>query len=98
MMVCDHWNSGIDHAGLSKTGGVFTDQVSWRWAFWLNVVLGTISLLMVVFFVQETVVIQEASALQKLKRIDWLGIMVNFGFVSSLLLFLQWGPDDRYIH
>lgn len=41
-------------------------------------------------------VIKEASALQKLKHIDWFGIMGIFAFVTTLLLFLQWGPDDRY--
>lgn len=74
-------------------GGAFVDKVTWRWDFWLNVILGGVALILVFFLLKETSKVENTSLRKKLQRIDWLGTIVVIGFICCLLLALNWGQS-----
>ncbi|ORY96855.1 major facilitator superfamily-domain-containing protein [Syncephalastrum racemosum] len=74
-------------------GGAFVDKVTWRWDFWLNVILGGVALILVFFLLKETTKVENTSLRKKLQRIDWLGTIVVIGFICCLLLALNWGQS-----
>jgi EmrB/QacA subfamily drug resistance transporter len=65
-------------------GGFFTEQLSWRWIFYINIPLGLAALAVVGTTLHVTVTRREHS-------IDWLGAALMVGGVVSLLLVTVWG-------
>ncbi len=63
-------------------GGYLTDQLSWRWCFYINVPLGIVAILGAIAFIPETM---KATG----RKLDWLG----FGFLSLAVACLQLGLD-----
>ncbi|KAJ2806272.1 hypothetical protein H4R20_001751 [Coemansia guatemalensis] len=70
-------------------GGVFSDKVSWRWAFLINLPIAGAVLIAVVLFLRLP--IPRDSFWEKLKKVDLLGSLVLIGGVVMLLLGLTWG-------
>jgi len=65
-------------------GGFFTDSLSWRWVFYINLPVGAIALFVVgVALHSPKVRVQH--------RIDYLGAAVLTAAASSLILMLTWG-------
>ncbi|KAI9709443.1 MAG: hypothetical protein M1820_003203 [Bogoriella megaspora] len=79
-------------------GGVITDNISWRWCFYINLPLGALTLGILIFFFQSPEVpYAEAnnpanlSLKEKLARLDLLGTAIFVPGITSMLLGLQFG-------
>ncbi|MBZ9749547.1 MFS transporter [Deinococcus sp. HMF7604] len=70
-------------------GGFLTDQVSWRWVFYVNLPIGLIALAFIASKMPRL-----ASGLQA--KVDWLGAFLILVFAVPLLLALTWGADGNY--
>ena len=69
-------------------GGLFTDQLSWRWAFWINIPLGIAAIIVAAVFIK----------LPKNTRgrpnIDVLGTLFIAIATTSLVLVTSWGGTE----
>jgi len=69
-------------------GGYLTDNLSWRWVFYVNLPVGLIALTVLWFsFPNIRPVVRE-------RRIDYLGAVTLVAGVVPLLLALSWGGND----
>ncbi|KAK5998336.1 MFS-type efflux pump MFS1 [Cladobotryum mycophilum] len=73
-------------------GGAFTENVTWRWCFYLNLPVGLVAFACLFFFLKTSPKPKQATPIkEQILRLDPLG---TFFFVPStvcLLLALQWG-------
>ncbi|TPL45255.1 DHA2 family efflux MFS transporter permease subunit [Mesorhizobium sp. B2-4-6] len=67
-------------------GGWLTENVSWRWVFYINVPIGALAFAGVSMFVQETKLDVKA-------RLDWLGFGMLSIAIASLQMFLDRGEQ-----
>ena len=74
-------------------GGALTDRSTWRWCFGINLPIAATALLIVVFFVHDGPrTDNQLQDLQtKLKRFDFVGLVLLIGALTCMLLALQWG-------
>ncbi|OMH81574.1 putative MFS-type transporter YusP [Zancudomyces culisetae] len=70
-------------------GGFFTDKVSWRWCFYINLPLGFVAFI-VMFFVLPFKM-PKGNLVEKLKTIDFVGTIVFLGSFLMIILGLNMG-------
>eukprot|EP00842_Homolaphlyctis_polyrhiza_P001891 jgi/Hompol1/2702/HPOL_006135-RA len=80
---------GLSSVAGPLMGGVFTDSLTWRWCFWINLPIGAITLLVALFLLKFPA--PEGSMVSKLKRIDALGTLIVVAATTCLLIPLQYG-------
>jgi EmrB/QacA subfamily drug resistance transporter len=68
-------------------GGFFVEAISWRWVFYINMPIGLVAILVVVFKLH-------LHTPSKRHAIDFLGAGLLTGGVSSLILFTSWGGNQ----
>ncbi len=69
-------------------GGFLTDNLSWRWAFYVNVPLGILALFV------TSAVLPKAAARRRKVRIDWAGTLLLSSAIVSLVLLTTWGGTE----
>jgi DHA2 family multidrug resistance protein len=73
-------------------GGWLTDNYSWRWAFYINVPVGILAVLMISSFVEDPSYIRNA----KPGRIDWMGFGLMAISLGALQVILDKGQRDDW--
>jgi hypothetical protein len=72
-------------------GGAFTDYVSWRWCFYINLPLGVVTALFIIFFFKTPARRKtQATFMQQLQQLDLEGTMFFPPAIICLLLALRW--------
>jgi EmrB/QacA subfamily drug resistance transporter len=82
--------AGIGNAVGPLLGGFLTDELSWRWVFFLNLPVTAFAVFVTLKVVPETTVATTE------RHIDYLGIGVLSTGIVLILLALDQGPDDGF--
>ena len=75
-------------------GGLFTSKLNWRWCFWINLPIGAIAIVVLLFILPANPPPKKhagESFMQRVKQFDPLGTALLIPGLVLLLLALQWG-------
>lgn len=80
---------GISSVAGPLLGGYFVDNLTWQWAFYINIPIGIIAFLIGIFALK-------LPTHKATKKIDWLGVVFLSAATTCLIMFTVFGGTAEY--
>ncbi|KAI0514766.1 major facilitator superfamily domain-containing protein [Xylaria bambusicola] len=73
-------------------GGALTDAITWRWCFYINLPIGAVAALCLIFILEPSRPSHPPATIwEQIRRLDPLGTFFFIPSIVTLLIALQWG-------